>query len=40
MKLSQSEDLKVLIGFLLMHFLCKFEDLLDNEQNDNEPNGK
>ena len=33
-ELSQFEDLKVLIGFLLMRFLCKFEVLLDNEQND------
>ena len=39
-ELSQFEDLKVLIGFLLMRFLCKFEDLLDNEQNDNKPYGK
>ena len=34
MKLSQSEDLKELIGFLLMRFLFKFKDLLDNERND------
>ena len=33
-ELSQFEDSEVLIGFLLMRFPCKFEDLLDNEQSD------